>query len=250
MLFAIPSSPVSLAPAPPSDLGVPPDTSAATSRISVVIADPNPVFLHGLASVLQAESDFAVVASCRNGAECIAAIRALSPNLALLDMSQSEADGLEVLAAVRADASPTRVVLLSSTASAADAARAFSMGASGVIPKDGAPQSLVWWLRQVMSGEQLALLAVANVETRAPRGSRAPGLPPPAAVELTAREMQIVELVSTGLSNREVGERLQISEGTIKVHLHHIFRKLAIRNRTALATIGRERLEALRTPRR
>ena len=193
-----------------------------------------------LASVLQAEGDFVVVARCQDEAECIAAIRALSPSLALLDMSLSDLSGLQVLAAVRTEAFPTRVVFLSSS-SATDAARAFSMGASGVLPKDGAPQSLIRWLRQVISGQQQVPLAVRNA-----RGSRMRGKPEELVTALTARERQIVELVSTGLSNREVGELLHISEGTMKVHLHHIFQKLSIRNRTALANIGRMRPKSLR----
>jgi len=238
---------LSMAPPMPGNSGGPPDTNRAPGRISVVIADRNPVFLRGLASVLQAESDFDVVASCRDEAECIAAIRAHSPSLALLDMSLSEPGGLQVLEMVRTEASPTRVVFVSSTADATDAARAFSMGARGVVPRDSVPQSLIWSLRQVMSGQQLALLAVSNAEARDAHG---PGKPEEAAVGLTARERQIVDLVSTGLSNREVGVRLHISEGTIKVHLHHIFRKLSIRNRTALANIGRESAEPPRPRRR
>jgi two-component system nitrate/nitrite response regulator NarL len=224
------------APWVPSTSRVPRDTNKTPRRNSVVIAGRNPVFLCGLASVLQIDGDFVVVASCQDEAECIAAIRALSPSVALLDMSLSDLSGLQVLAVVRTEAFPTRVVFLSSSATATDAARAFSMGASGVLPKDGAPESLIRWLRQVMSGQQLAPLKVRN----APK-TRMHGKPGELVIALTARERQIMGLVSTGLSNREVGERLHISEGTIKVHLHHIFQKLSIRNRTALANIGRMR---------
>ena len=220
---------------------VPGDTNQTPRWNSVVIADRNPVFLRGLASVLQAEGDFVVVASCQDEAECIAAICALSPSLALLDMSLSELSGFQVLAAVRTGAFPTRVVFLSSSADAATAARAFSMGASGILPKDGAPQSLVRWLRQVMSGQRLGPLAVRKAQRTRMRGK-----PEEPVIALTARERQIMELVSTGLSNREVGKRLHISEGTIKVHLHHIFQKLSIRNRTALANIGRMHPESMR----
>lgn len=222
----------------------PRDTKKTQRRNSVVIADRNPTFLRGLASVLT-EGDFVVVASCQDEAECIAAIRALSPSLALLDMSLSDTSGLQVLAAVRTEAFPTRVVFLSSSPTATDAARAFSMGASGVLPKDDAPQSLVRWLRQVMSGQLLVPLAVRNAQRSSLRGT-----PEERVIALTARERQIMELVSTGLSNREVGERLHISEGTIKVHLHHIFQKLSIRNRTALANIGRMAAQSLRPQKR
>lgn len=228
---------IRMAPRVPSAFRVPRDTNRTPRRISVVIAERNPVFLCGLTNVLQAEGDFVVVASCQDGTECIAAIRALSPSLALLDMSLN---GLQVLAAVMREAFPTRVVFLSSSLKTTDAVRAFSMGASGVIPKDVAPQSLVRWLLQIMSGKRLPL-AVRDAQRRNAQTSRMGGKPEQLVIVLTAREKQIIELVSTGLSNREVGEQLQISEGTIKVHLHHIFQKLSIRNRTALANIGRMR---------
>jgi DNA-binding NarL/FixJ family response regulator len=210
------------------------DTKETHGRTSVVIADRDPTFLRGLANVLQTEGDFVVVASCHDEAECIAAIRTLSPSLALLDMSLSDLSGPLVLAVIRTEAIPTRVVFLSS--SATDPARAFFMGTSGVLPKDGAPQSLIRWLRQVMSGQLLMPIAVRN--TLRSRGRRRREDP---VIAITTREWQIMGLVSTGLSNREVGKRLHISEGTTKVHLHHIFRKLSIRNRTALANITRLR---------
>jgi DNA-binding NarL/FixJ family response regulator len=172
-------------------------------------------------------------------------MRALSPSLALLDMSLSKLSGLKVLAAVRTEALPARVVFLSSSATAAAAAKAFSMGASGILPKDGAPQSLIRWLRQIMSGQLLGPLAVRNAQRLRSRGK-----PKELVSALTARETQIMELVSTGLSNREVGKRLLLSEGTIKVHLHHIFQKLSIRNRTALANIGRLPPASTRPPKK
>jgi DNA-binding NarL/FixJ family response regulator len=93
----------------------------------------------------------------------------------------------------------------------------------------------------------LVPLAVRNAEPRnAAQRYRMRGKPEELVIALTPRERQIMELVSTGLSNREVGKQLHISEGTIKVHLHHIFQKLSIRNRTALANIGRTRPMSLR----
>jgi len=206
----------------------------APRQNSVVIADANPEFLCDLASVLEAKDDFVVVASCQNEAECIAAIHALSPSLAVLDMSLSDSIAFQVLTAAKTKAFTTRVAFLSSPSTVADAARALSMGAGGVLPKDSAPQSLIRWLRQVNSGQLLVPLAVCDVPKSHTRGKRQE-----LVIALTARERQIMELVSAGLSNREVGEELNISEGTIKVHLHHIFQKLSVRNRTALANFGR-----------
>jgi len=190
---------------------------------SVVIADRNPMFLRGLASVWR-------VARTKLNVSCQSAFNfAPASRPRRITVSRPYALFPEFGAARHVFASAT------------DAGRAFSMGASGVLPKDGAPQSLVRWLRQVMSGQLLVPLAVRNAQRSPMRGK-----PEELVIALTARERQIMELVLTGLSYREVGKRLHISEATIKVHLHHIFQKLSIRNRTALANIGRMRPQSPR----
>jgi two-component system nitrate/nitrite response regulator NarL len=201
--------------------------------VSIVIADRQPVVLYGLRAVLRSEGDFNVVASCHDGAACIRSIRNLCPDLALLDISQPSPIGYEVLAAVKGEQLSTRVVYLSSSSDAQDAAGAIANGAYGIIPKEAAPQLLVRWLRQVASGLRLLLpvRAASDAHGYAAR-SESEGLP------LTQREGEIMRLVCAGLSNKEIGRELNLSDGTIKIHLHHIYQKLSIHNRAALAFLA------------
>jgi two-component system nitrate/nitrite response regulator NarL len=191
--------------------------------VSIVIADRHPVVLWGLKNILGDENGFIVVATCCDGAKSMQAIRDLSPDIALLDMSMSDSIRLEILAAVTSERLCTRVVFLAAAVGDRELVTAAAWGAYGVVTKEATPEMLVDFLRQVASGELLPL-SLLHAEHR--RDAR---------IMLTERECQIMELVSEGLSNKEIGRRLNLAEGTIKIHLHHIYRKLAVKNRTALA---------------
>ncbi len=205
--------------------------------VKVVIADRHPVMLYGLMSLLRAENDFKVVASCYDGKKCIQAIRDMSPDIALLDIFMPGLTGLDILAAATSEHLPTRIVFLTASAEDRDLIIAAARGAYGVVLKEAAPAVLVHCLRQVAAGRRL--LPRANCES--PRGQECPvgnATTENMLTVLTERERQIMHLVSEGLSNKEVGRQLNITDGTIKVHLHHIYQKLAISNRTALAALA------------
>lgn len=203
--------------------------------LSIVIADRQPVVLYGLLAMLRPEGDFNVLATCYDGATCIQSICNLRPELALLDISQPNPIGYEVLAAVKGEQLSTRVVYLSSSYDERDAAGAIANGAYGIIPKEAAPQLLVRWLRQVASGLRL-LLPVPGASDA--NGNAVRSEPEGFPSTLTQREGEVMRLVCAGLSNKEIGRELNLSDGTIKIHLHHIYQKLAINNRTALAFLA------------
>ena len=201
---------------------------------SVVIADRYPVVLLGLSAVLAAHRDFNIVASCSDGTSCIEALRNLAPNIAILDVSMPGVTGLEILSIVNSENLSTRLVFL--IGSDQDSALVMSAAADGysVIPKDVAPEVLVQSLRQIAEGQRL--LPLLSSEQAISRGQSA--ITGNALTTLTDRERQIMRLVSEGLSNKEIGRRLNIADGTIKVHLHNIFQKLEISNRTVLAALA------------
>jgi RNA polymerase sigma factor (sigma-70 family) len=201
---------------------------------SVVIADRYPVVLLGLSAVLEAHRGFNIVASCSDGTSCIEALRNLAPNIAILDVSMPGVTGLEILSIVNSENLSTRLVFL--TASDEDSDLVMSAAADGysVIPKDVAPEVLVQSLRQIAEGQRL--LPLLSSEQAISRGQSA--ITGNALTTLTDRERQIMRLVSEGLSNKEIGRRLNIADGTIKVHLHNIFQKLEISNRTVLAALA------------
>jgi two-component system, NarL family, nitrate/nitrite response regulator NarL len=203
---------------------------------SVVIADRHPVVLQGLTNVLEAESSFKVVASCSDGTDCMEAIRRLVPDIAILDISMPGLTGLEILAIANSENLPTRLVFFTASIEDRELVMSAAAGAYGVIPKDVTPDILVQSLRQVADGQRLLPLPSSDQAVARERGNIA--ITENVLTVLTDRERQIMALVSEGLSNKEIGRRLNVADGTIKVHLHHIYQKLEISNRTVLAALA------------
>jgi two-component system nitrate/nitrite response regulator NarL len=198
---------------------------------SVLIADQYPVVLQGLSSVLGTLPDFTVVARCTDKETLIEAIRIFMPDIAILDISMPGIGWREIHSIANSKSlgmRSTRVVLFTASAEEDKLVTLATAGAYGFIAKDAEPELLVQALRQVANGQRLLPLSRSG---RASTGRN--------ARLLTERERQIMRWVSEGLSNKEIARQLNISEGTIKVHLHHIFEKLAIKHRTALAALAK-----------
>jgi two-component system, NarL family, nitrate/nitrite response regulator NarL len=203
---------------------------------SVVIADRHPVVLRGLTNVLGAQSDFKVVACCSDGTSCIEAIRSLVPDIALIDISMPGLTGLEILAVANSESLSTRLVFFTTSVEDRELVTSAAGGAYGVILKDVTMETLVQSLRQVADGQRLLPLPPSDETVPQERGTIT--ITENVLTVLTDRERQIMSLVSEGLSNKEIGRRLNIADGTIKVHLHHIYQKLEISNRTVLAALA------------
>jgi two-component system nitrate/nitrite response regulator NarL len=202
----------------------------------VVIADRHPVVLQGLTNLLGPHSGFKVVACCSDGTNCIEAIRNLVPDLAILDISMYGLTGLDILAIANSESLPTRIVFFVASIDENELVMAAAAGAYGVILKDVAPEILVQSLQQVAAGHRL-LPRLAS-EQAIPREQEHVAIRENVLAVLTDRERQIMRLVSEGLSNKEIGRRLNLADGTIKVHLHNIYQKLEINNRTVLAALA------------
>ena len=203
---------------------------------SVVIADRHPVVLQGLTKLLGAQSGFKVVACCSDGTNCIEAIRSLAPDIAILDMSMPGLTGLEILAIVNSESLTTRLVFFTASIEHHELVISAAAGAYGVIIKDVSPEVLLQSLRQVADGQRLLPLLSSDLELAREQSDIA--VTENMLAVLTERERQIMRLVSEGLSNKEIGRRLNITDGTIKVHLHNIYQKLEINNRTVLAALA------------
>src|ERR1700687_5475819 len=198
-------------------------------RINVLIADSCPVVVQGLRKALGAQRNFKIVACCSDGMSCIEAIRNLRPDIAVLDISMPGLTGLELLSIVNSEGFSTRVVFFTASVEDSELVELAAAGAYGVIQKNAALEFLVKSLQQVADGQRLFPLPCSDQVSREQSAVTA---------ALTNREHQIMCLVSEGLSNKEIGRRLNISDGTIKVHLHHVFQKLEISNRTVLAALA------------
>ncbi|MFB6463300.1 LuxR C-terminal-related transcriptional regulator [Bradyrhizobium tunisiense] len=203
--------------------------------IRVVLVDRQPIVLQGLKSVLGTQQDFDVVASTCDWTSCLGAIRSLTPDVALIADALPDATASDILAIVKAEKLSTRLVFFTESDSDHNLTAAIAVGACSAISKYSAPATMLRSLRLMtksgVSLEQSDLL---------PTGKEADG---GGKIEkmlelLTPRELQIVRLVSEGMSNKEIARTLDVSQGTVKVHLHNIFQKLEITNRTVLATIS------------
>lgn len=209
-----------------------PDTSA----LRVVIADDHPIVLNGLKSLLSLRPGIEIVGLANNGASALQTIQSAEPDLAILDINMPELSGVDVLENVEKEGLSTRVVLLTASASDAHIERAVRFGAWGIMLKDTAADDLLECIEKVISGERwlppdligpaIARETKRRVEKEAVENS------------LTAREQELVRFVADGLSNKEIARRANISEGTVKIHLHNIYQKLNVSNRTSLATLS------------
>jgi two-component system nitrate/nitrite response regulator NarL len=213
--------------------------------VSIVVADDHPVVLGGLIALLNKDKTFKVTATCASGAEAIDAIRALRPDLALLDVNMPTLNGLQVLKALNADNLPTRVCFLAASLSDREIVDATAEGAFGIILKESAPDELITCLHAIAAGQKwlpadLVEAASARLQEHHAQIAKVSDL-------LSPREIEIMLKVAEGLSNKEVGRQLNISEGTVKMHLHSIYQKIHVTNRTSLAnfaTAYRDRLAA------
>src|SRR3954464_12674195 len=203
--------------------------------IRLLLVDPQPIVLQGLRSVLGTQPDFDVVATSSDRTSCLEAIRKLAPDVALLADKVPDLTVSEILAIVKAEKLSTRLVFFTESDTDHDMTAAIAAGACSAISKYASPATMLRSLR-LMAKSGVAL----EKSDLSATGKEADG---DGKVEkmlelLTQRERQIARLVAEGLSNKEIARQLNVSDGTVKVHLYNIFQKLEITNRTVLATIA------------
>jgi len=200
--------------------------------IRLVLADDHPIVLDGLETLFRLEPDFEVAARCVNGDETVVAVRRHRPDVLILDIHMPRKEGLAVLRDLQNDKLPTKVVLPAAVVEAGEVLEATRLGVRGMALKELAPQMVVQCVRKVHAGEQWlekhAVSRMVDSLLRREAGERE------AANVLTPREIEMVGMVARGLRNKEMSKRLAISEGTVKIHLHHIYRKLKVENRVEL----------------
>ena len=201
--------------------------------IRVILADDHAIVLNGLKRLFDSDSGFAVIACCRDGDETVRAVQSHDADVLVLDMAMPGRSGLEVLRELERAPSRCRIVLLTAAISDEDLAEAVQLGAQGLVLKESEPDTLLDCVRRVHLGERLIDGATTpRAEKRPARNS---------GRVLTPRETEIVQMVAQGLRNRIIGERLSISEGTVKIHLHNIYEKVKVNGRLELVLWAQER---------
>ena len=211
--------------------------------IRLVLADDHPIVLQGLQHLFARHAEFEVVACCADGVAALDAVRSHQPDVALIDLrmpgtSQRVNGGLELLQAL-GQWSTCRRIVLTAAITPDEVVEVLRSGASGLILKEAPPDKLLECVRSVHAGERwLDAETVTRpvqdaIDSDAVRGEL--------SRTLTAREVEIVRMAAEGLRNRAIGERLNISELTVKVHLRHIFKKLDVEGRVELARWAHQR---------
>lgn len=196
--------------------------------IRILVVDDHPVVRAGMVALLGEIEDLDVVGEAGNGAEAVALVPRLTPDVVLMDLRMPVMDGAEATARLRSEPDAPEVLVLTTYDTDADIVRAVESGARGYLLKDTPPAVLADAIRRAALGETvLAPLVAARLAER---------LRAPAPVELTPRELDVLRAVARGLSNSEVGRELFIGEATVKTHLLRIFSKLEVTDRTAAVT--------------
>jgi DNA-binding NarL/FixJ family response regulator len=213
-------------------------------KIRIVVADDHPIFRDGLCRLLALEDDFEVVAQAQDGRQVLDVLQQHEPDILLLDLKMPGLDGLATLQRLQAAKNKTRVIVLTASDDKNEFVQAMKLGTSGIVLKQTATELLIKSIRKVHAGEiwldshtTAAVIRqfVANdVETPLP----SPLTAPPRERErspLSQREREIVALVAQAFKNKEMAEKMFISEQTVKNHLHNIFDKLGVSDRLELA---------------
>jgi DNA-binding NarL/FixJ family response regulator len=200
--------------------------------IRILITDDHPVVREGLAGMLAGQSDFEVVGLAEDGQAAVAMYQSLSPDVVLMDLQLPVLDGVGAIEAIKAQDSAARILVLTTFDSDADIVRAIEAGATGYLLKDAPREDLFRAIRAVAAGESVLAPTVAS---RIMSRMRAP-----AEENLSAREIEVLQLVARGASNKEIGKALSISTATVKTHLIHIYSKLGVDDRTAAVTTALE----------
>jgi two-component system nitrate/nitrite response regulator NarL len=207
--------------------------------IRLILVEDHAIVLKGLERLFAEDARFRVVAACRGGVEAVAAVRRGGADVMVLDLRMPGTNGLDVLRTLNAEKLPIRTALLTAAVSDAEATEALRLGAVGLVLKESSPAELIDCVLSVHAGDRW--IDRQTLTRVAGRLGQADGSPREAAALLTPREIDIVKLVVEGHRNKAIADRLSISEGTVKVHLHNIYEKIGVDGRLELMVWVREK---------
>src|SRR5438270_8677107 len=225
--------------------GPPPAGVTTQPKIRIVVADDHPIFRDGLCRLLALEEDFEVVAQAQDGRQVLEILQHIEPDILLIDLKMPGLDGLATLQRLQAARNKTRVIVLTASDDKNEFVQAMKLGTSGIVLKQTATELLIKSIRKVHAGEiwldshtTAAVIRQFVANDEAPAMAAPPPVPPTRERErspLSQREREIVALVAQGFKNKEMAEKMFISEQTVKNHLHNIFDKLGVSDRLELA---------------
>jgi len=211
--------------------------SKTDKKVRIIIADDHPILRDGLRSLLETEPDLRVIAEAGDGVEAVRLVRKHKPDIVLMDLSMPNRSGLDALRELDGSSMLTRVIVLAATVERAQVVEALQLGARGVVSKESATKLLLKSIRTVMAGQYWVGRESVSDMVNAMRTVRPPAAEeaPPTNYGLTPRELDVVKMIVTGYSNKDIAQKLEVSEQTIKHHLTSAFDKLGVYNRLELA---------------
>ena len=204
-----------------------------TDVASLMIVDDHPLLRKGLRQLIELEDDLELVAEASNGQDALDIVAENEPDLIILDLNMQGMDGIETLKSMRANGVSSRIVMLTVSDHDEDVVAAITAGADGFLLKDMEPEEIIAKIRQAALGRMVISDRLAEVLASA---LRRPAKPSSNILEsLTTRELEILKLIAKGLSNKLIARELDISDGTVKVHVKHLLKKMDVRSRVEAA---------------
>lgn len=203
-------------------------------KARILIVDDHPLLRTGVLQLIALEEELEAVGEAANGEQAIGLAKELDPDLILLDLNMKGMNGIETLVALRDAEVTARIVMFTVSDNQEDVVAALQSGADGYLLKDMEPDDLIHNIKQaahgqlVLSQELTELLALA-IQSKSKRDNK------PDAKSMTKRERQILKLISAGMTNKHIARKLDITEGTVKVHIKHLFKKLELKSRVEAA---------------
>jgi DNA-binding NarL/FixJ family response regulator len=203
------------------------------NKVRLLIVDDHPIVRAGFQGILAGQDHLEVIGEAATGAEAVERAHRLRPDVVLMDLRMPRMDGVQAIGKIKAQRPETHVLVLTTYDSDADILRAIEAGATGYLLKDAPREELFRAIRAAARGEPVL---APSVTARLMNSVRSP-----AGSSLSSREIEVLELVARGLSNKELARSLHLSEATVKSHLIHIFEKLGVADRTAAVTVALEK---------
>ncbi|MCT7358868.1 two-component system response regulator NarL [Thalassolituus pacificus] len=204
-----------------------------SKKSTIMLVDDHPLLRKGLKQLLAFEDDLEVIAEASSGAEAIDLAVEDEPDLIILDLHMQGMDGLQTLTILRDRGVTSRIIMLTVSDANDDVLAAIGQGADGYLLKDTDPDMLLEQIKQAVGGKMVLSEAVTKVLAAA---IRRPAVRPASELDaLTGREVEILECIAKGMSNKVIARELDISDGTVKVHVKHLLKKLGLRSRVEAA---------------
>ncbi len=205
----------------------------------IVIADDHPIIIEGLSQLFKRQSEFELVAAVSDGEKALEAVRTLKPDILVLDVQMPKKDGLTVMRDMIREGLTTKVVILTATLDDEGVLEAVDLGVWGLVLKEAASTQLIDALRRVAMG--LRAVDPTLVSSASSRSLNRREAKRELESLLSPRETDVVRMVAKGLRNKEIADKLTITEGTVKSYLHSIYQKLGVKGRVELTLLAQEK---------